>query len=292
MEWHEGFSIDASGNFAEARLLPRPECSRCRGSGRVEVEQGEALTWPTGNPQAHPMQAGASLRSGKVMRVLRCRCQMLPDRVAMFNRARIPSRHGACTLESFRSELDGRREPWTITRRWLDTFDPQNSAQQGMVWLGEPGRGKTHLMVGALRELIFRYGVECRFVEFTHLISSIREGFDRGDGEAVTLTPLVQVPILAIDELGKGRKTEFELSVIDEIITRRYNARRRILATTNFPLRGNESRSRSPQSGSLATGTVESLDDRLGERVYSRLYEVVNLVPVSGEDFRKTRGRF
>ena len=184
-----------------------------------------------------------------------------------------------------------RRTPWEITRKWLDTVDPSNTAQQGIVWLGEPGRGKTHLMVAVLRELIFRYGLECRFVEFTHLISSIREGFDRGDSDATTLTPLVQVPVLAIDELGKGRKTDFELSVIDEIITRRYNGRRRILATTNFPQKV-EARARPAPGSSLAAGSLESLEDRLGERVYSRLYEVVNLVPVQGEDFRKTRGRY
>ncbi|HNH48600.1 MAG TPA: hypothetical protein PKY30_16285, partial [Myxococcota bacterium] len=57
MQWHEGYTVDSTGTFAVAHLTPQQACARCRGTGRVEVEQAEALTWPTGNPQAHPLQA-------------------------------------------------------------------------------------------------------------------------------------------------------------------------------------------------------------------------------------------
>lgn len=275
MEWNEGFELEAVGLYAQARQLPAPRCELCRGLGRREVDlEG-------------------------VRRVVRCRCQRLPDRIALFNRARIPARHAHCTMENFEHPYG---DPvWTPTYSWLGNFQPDNLDQKGIVWTGKPGCGKTHLMVAVIRELIFRYGVECRFIEFTHLISSIREGIERHDSDATTLTPLVNVPVLAIDELGKGRKTEFELSVIDELITRRYNSRKLILGTSNFPQMSKEEKQKSSNrplkvaaepSNSLARPEeLEPLRERLGARVYSRLYEVVKIWEILGEDYRVKRGR-
>jgi DNA replication protein DnaC len=221
-----------------------------------------------------------------VPRVARCRCQRLPDRIALYNAAQIPARYASCTMATFRSDIPGAKPGWQATRGWLDRYRPGQD-NLGLVLEGKPGLGKTHLLVAALHELTLRHGVSVRFVEFTHLLSSIREGIDRRDGEATTLTPLVRFPVLAVDELGKGRKTDWELAIIDEIVTRRYNARGTLLATSNFPSRP-QPRAEAP---SLATPGEESLMERLGDRVFSRLRETVTFAPCLGEDYRKTRGR-
>jgi DNA replication protein DnaC len=273
LEWHEGWRIvgDPSTGHAKAELLPMPTCAFCGGVGRREI----VLNGVT--------------RAGK------CRCQRVVDRVALFNIAGIPARHAKCSLESFDQSLPGAKPGWDTAKSWLDRFRPDQEGQ-GLVLSGEPGRGKTHLMVAVVRELIFRHGVEVRFVEFTHLLSRIREGMDRGDGDATTLTPLVKVPVLAIDELGKGRKTDWELTIIDEIVTRRYNSGGVLLATTNFlfrPYRPEELRqiqqARERGGASLAHGALEQLSDRLGDRVFSRLRETVRFGGVVGEDYRALR---
>ena len=40
-------------------------------------------------------------------------------------------------------------------------------------------------------------------------------------------------PFWAIDEIGKGRLTEWEMSIIDDIISRRYNALKPLLGNPN-----------------------------------------------------------
>lgn len=259
MEWNEGFFIEADGHFATARLLPRPPCGFCGETGRRIMEMDG------------------------VSRVARCRCQKLPDRIDLFNHVRIPAKYARCTMENFKTELDGTRPGWLYVRGWLDRYKP-GKENPSLIIYGKPGRGKTHLLCGALRELVFRHGVACRFVEFTHLLSDLRDAIGRRSTEETTLMPLVRTPVLAIDELGKGRRTDFEMSVIDEIITRRYNARATILATTNFPLQRE-----GQASSSLATGDAETLAERLGDRVFSRLKETSAFVPAMGEDFRVVR---
>lgn len=264
MGWAEGFEIVAEGEWAIARLLPRDVCPHCGGVGRREVDMNG------------------------VRRVGKCRCQRLPDRIALWNAASVPARHAACTMETFR-EVPGAGNAWRQTRSWLDAFRPREE-NPGLVLVGEPGRGKTHLLVGTLRELVFRYGVSVRFLEFTHLISRIKEGIGRGDSSATALSPLVHPEVLAVDELGKGLNTAWENTIIDELVSRRYNARRVLLGTTNFPLMRKEGEKKRTHD-TLAAPGVELLSERLGDRVFSRLRETVRFVPVLGEDYRSTGGR-
>jgi DNA replication protein DnaC len=160
------------------------------------------------------------------------------------------------------------------------------------VLYGEVGRGKTHLMVALLRELVLDRGISAKFVEFSHLLADIKQGFDVGQGTGVLLGPLASVGVLAIDELGKGRNTEFEGTVLDELVSRRYNAGLPILATTNFAPGSPTGAARGNAADLDARGRVRNvptLADRVGDRVYSRLREMCDFVPLLGEDWRERR---
>jgi DNA replication protein DnaC len=213
----------------------------------------------------------------------RCRCRMLPDRVETYNRAGIPARHASSTFDAFNLKRNpGARGAFSASRAWLKGWRASEE-NRGLILTGPVGRGKTHLLAAILRSLVFDHGIEVRFVEFTHLLSALKSGFDDGIGEAVTLQPLVRVPVLAIDELGKGRATDWELAIVDSLVSRRYNALATVLATTNFSAKGPSGLA----EGNLADPEkAPTLGDRVGERVFSRLREMCQFVPVGGEDYR------
>lgn len=278
-EWREWREAGVLFLAEDGRAVARPPPPR-REVGQDGIEKDVKCPFCGGSGQ------GTVTREG-VVRYARCRCQRLPDRVALYNDVGIPGRYLNATFESFRGDLPGAQVGLRASKAWAEKYE---RGGKGLLLSGGPGRGKTHLLCAILRELVFRYGVPCRFVEFTHLISSIKEGFDLKQPEATTLTPLVKVPVLAIDELGKGRKTEFEQAILDELVSRRYNAGGTLLATTNYELRRRDGEVARPGSAeNLAVPGNEILPERLGERVYSRLLETMVMSPVIGDDYRLGR---
>jgi len=264
-----------------------PSCPLCHGNGYRVTREGElavAKLCSCVSVCPHCKDTGfVAVSDAYRARRARCGCQVFHNRVSTFNDVRIPARHAGSTREAF-DTAGMRMQGFMAVSQYIKTWDGERD-NRGLVLYGAVGRGKTHLMVALLRELVFAHGVSARFVEFSHLLADLKSGFDIGRGSASTLDPLVAVDILAIDELGKGRNTEFEGTVVDELVSRRYNAAKPILATTNYAPGPSNGRA-TPQ---LATGQMPGLVDRIGDRVYSRLRETADFVALRGDDYREQR---
>jgi len=263
----DAYRVHAKGEHAVAEMLSRPQCPACNGTGHARSEKDGAIIMG------------------------RCRCQMLPDRIQLFNKAGIPARYAEATFVSFAQSETGQLkdlDPSAIRAlgscsQFVDGFEP-GEINRGMALYGDVGRGKTHLLVALLRELIFRHGVAVRFMEFSRLLSLLKEGYSEGRSDAPLLTELSEVEVLAIDELGKGRLSEWELTIIDEVVSRRYNGLGCTLATTNY-LPGQPTGS-APPNLSTTQAPTQSLGDRVGDRVYSRFLQLLDFVEVAGRDHR------
>jgi DNA replication protein DnaC len=271
---HPAHALDAyrvipKGEMAVAEALARPNCPMCNGSGHARSEIEGVITMG------------------------RCRCQMLADRVHLFNLACIPARYVSATFISFAQTPDGQFKelhPSAIralgyASQWVADFNPAE-ANRGMVLHGEVGRGKTHLLIATIRDLIFTHGVPARFIEFSRLLSSLKAGYSEGRSDAPLLTELAEIPVLAIDELGKGRLSDWELTIIDEVISRRYNGMGCTLATSNYA--PGEPSGAAPPNLATVTQSSQTLGDRVGDRVHSRLLQLVDFVELAGQDHRNS----
>jgi DNA replication protein DnaC len=240
-------------------------CPRCEGLGRVTATVEGVVT------------------------LGRCRCQQRVDRCAIFNRAHIPGRYAKTTLVSFASganrisDMEKSRALAEVFT-WMNGFDPKGESR-GLILHGPVGRGKTHLLVGVLRTLIFSHGVQARFIEFSRLLGMLKEGYSAGRSDSRVLSELAQVPVLGIDELGKGRLTDWELTVIDEVISRRYNGLGCTLGTTNYTPAAPSGNG--PANLARDENKVQTLGDRVDARVYSRLREMCDFAEVGGVDYRE-----
>ena len=215
-----------------------------------------------------------------------CTCQIVVKRIRRFNQANIPARHAKSTRATFKPS-GATAAAFTGVSAWLRDYQP-GEENRGLVLYGPVGTGKTHLMVSMLRELAVQRGVQVRFVEFSHLLADLKSAFDRGGGASKVIDPLVNVDVLAIDELGKGRNTEWEGTVLDELISRRYNAAGTIIATTNYkPIATGNTAPNLTIPGQSASGLI----DRIGDRVFSRLNEMADFIEVDAPDYRRRNDR-
>lgn len=264
-----GYTLDADGPFVNARICDCVQsCALCYGKARQLNEDGEsaACTSP------HPVR-----------------------QVGLLNEARIPARYKDARIEYF-SNLSGNGEKIrSEVTSWCDTFANRKAAgkAKGFVLWGDVGVGKTYMLCGVAFELVKRqYTV--RFVDFFQLLMELRGAYSEKGSDASILNPLLAVDVLIIDELGKGRNNDWELSVLDQLVMGRYNRNKIIIASTNYsPLITPEEEPHVGQldqsPGPLAQVDRKSLEGRVGKRIFSRLKETAVFWKLGGDDFRRTR---
>jgi DNA replication protein DnaC len=218
-----------------------------------------------------------------------CACQAARRRDAIWDGLGIPPRYEHASLDEPSQWRDAQAAVSRETSLlWLAQSWPQ---QRGLLLHGPVGVGKTHLVAAILRRLTVALGVPSRFIDYGQLIVDLKWHFDTPGADRRLIEPLAEVPVLAIDELGKGRANDWESSVLDDLVSRRYNARRVTLFTTNLVAearrRGEGLHARADRDKQQsAFGGGETLEERFGERVFSRMVETCDFVAVSGRDRR------
>lgn len=267
-----GYTFVRQGDFAAAQVAQRVEdCVECGGTGLLRNTVTE---------------------NGRQYEVVEpCPRAKMIARASAFSDAHLPAVHVAAGLDNFRPSNTEQARALQVARDFATKY-PQ---QRGWILSGPVGTGKTHLLCATLKQLALERGARVAYVEISLLYAQIRRGFQDGKSGGEIIQPLSQVEVLAIDELGKGRGSAFELDTLDELIARRYNAGRITLFATNYSLKSPEDRAQRGYLGTdgLVDATKESklLCDRVGDRIYSRLCEMCEFVEFPGSTADQRRAK-
>ncbi len=271
-------------------------CEKCRGShylltnheGHVQGELCECFRCPECEGRGHVYIEDET----GISSMRECVCAGLVQRLKKVGDAGIPGKFVTTKLETYHPIDASQKLALRVAQDFVKDF---GTSQQGLLFMGRPGLGKTHLAVAVIKMLILDKRADCKFVDFFQLLSDIRYGYSQDLSEQAIINPYVAAPILLIDELAKGRNTEWELTMLDQIISSRYNAADKItLFTTNYPdqapnpKKGGKNESHKEFGSSReALVSEETLQDKVGERIYSRLVEMCRFVKLEGIDYRQ-----
>lgn len=247
--------VDAAPYQVPVEAEPQPQtCPRCFGQG-IEIVPGKG---------ARP-----------------CECRQHKRKAGLLTATRIPPRYAQCSLQNyypvqgkhFSSQGSAHRFAYTLARTYP-------VVEQGLLYMGSVGVGKTHLAVAILRDLSEQKGITCLFYEFGALLKEIQNSYSpiAKTSELAVLAPVFNAEVLVLDELGASKPTDWVRDTMMHIINTRYNEKKLTIFTTNYLDTRRDARE-------------ETLEDRIGPRLRSRLYEMCKTVNIEGDDFRRTFDR-
>ncbi len=214
---------------------------------------------------------GMEIVPGKGARI--CSCRKQRSQLGQFESVRLPRRYDGFHFGNYKPQNQSQIAALKSSMAFAMEYP---AVDRGLLLMGSVGVGKTHLAVSILKGLTER-GFSCLFYEFSSLLKEIQDSYNTftQTSELSVLSPVLNAEILVLDELGASKPTDWVRDTLALIINSRYNEKKFTVFTTNYlDERPNQ--------------REETLEDRVGVRVRSRLYEMCKTIEMDGKDYRKT----
>ena len=226
-----------------------------------------------GEPEICPLcyGSGMELVPGKGAR--QCQCRKQNSHSNLIVKTQIPKRYADCHFHSYRAMNPSQERAFKFSSKLTMEYP---AVERGLLLMGTVGVGKTHLAVSILKGLTER-GFSCLFYEFGALLKEIQSSYNTvaQTSELKVLAPVFDAEVLVLDEIGASKPTDWVRDTMAHIINTRYNDKKLTIFTTNYLDERRAERD-------------ESLEDRIGVRLRSRLFEMCRTVSLTGDDFRRT----
>jgi len=238
---------------------PQPECGECRDTGLIEAH--------------HEGDPPDTTRARECPCVPRRRYRQRMEALEAEN-----ARFRGLTLDTYEPENDGQRKALAACRAWAEAWP---RVERGILLMGPVGVGKTGLLWATAKAA----GAE-RLQPPTILraldLAEAPIYRDRNERHESTRSEIiaraVQRRLLVFDDLGTGKRSESADGAYFRLLDKRHLACVPTLVTTNY--------TDEPVLTKMG-GIIETCEDRIGGRLYSRLRQACDFYDMTGADRRR-----
>ena len=172
-------------------------------------------------------------------------------------------------MHSWNFENDNGSNPALIKKAklYVNNWEEMKSKNIGLCLFGNVGTGKTYTAACIANALIDR-GIRVIMTDFSRIINDM-QSFDTGNKNAY-IDDICNSSLLILDDLGAERQSDFALQIVEQVIDKRYKAKKPLILTTNISLE-----------------KIKNPDDTKYCRIYSRILGMTVPIQVDGQDNRK-----
>lgn len=157
------------------------------------------------------------------------------------------------------------KEAYRVARKYVETFREMYAKNQGLLFYGPVGTGKSYTAACIANELLAKE----RSVIMTSFVKILQDIWSSEKKEADYIAIFNSASLLIIDDLGTERSTDYSLEKVYNVIDSRVRSNKPMILTTNLDLRE----------------MMENTDIRY-KRIYDRIFENCYPVNMPGKSFR------
>jgi DNA replication protein DnaC len=171
------------------------------------------------------------------------------------------------SLANYQTSTEPQQCVLSACEQFVEQF-PANEGE-GLLLLGRPGTGKTHLVCGIALEIIARHMRLVHVASATDIVRQLRNTWRRGseEREEDVIERFASYALLALDEVGVGFGTDGERSQLFEVLDLRYRLQRPVLVCSNL--------------------NATDLREALGERAFDRLQDGARVLTLGWASARR-----
>ena len=159
-------------------------------------------------------------------------------------------------------------------------FEKKEYEKKGLFLFGSAGVGKTH-NVYALAKSLLKKNMDVRVFNLPRLLNVIRASFSKQEiynedtddyscafiKDMADIEKLIDLEVLIVDDIGAEKPSDWVAETLYYLINSRYENMKTTIFTSNLNL--------------------DELEDRIGDRIVTRIIEMCNVYEMKGENKRK-----
>ncbi len=169
-----------------------------------------------------------------------------------------------CTFDDIVVNDDNSRAV-KLSKRYIEKFDELYKENQGLMFYGNTGTGKSmtaHCIANELMNKLYS-------TASLSLAKILKSGFKNAEEEASIMNRVTSVKLLIVDDLGAERGTDYAQEFVYSVIDTRCNSMKPMIVTTNLTL-----------------NDMQQCQDLKYKRIYERILDCCYPVLFSGTSWR------